>query len=49
MKDRIDQHGWDGQYYIYARTDEDIVLGSHTQERRKNFLKSSRYGQFLQT
>ena len=38
MKDRIDQHGWDGQYYIYARTDEDIVLGSHTQEEGKIFL-----------
>ena len=38
MRDRIDEHGWDGEYYMYARTDEDITMGSHTQEEGKIFL-----------
>lgn len=38
MKDRIDQYGWDGEYYIYARTDQDILMGSHLCEEGKIFL-----------
>lgn len=38
MKDRIDEHAWDGDYYIYAKTDDDITLGSKTQEEGKIFL-----------
>lgn len=38
MRDRIDEYGWDGEYYLYARTDDDIPLGSHTQDEGKIFL-----------
>lgn len=38
MEKRIDKYGWDGEYYIYARTDDDIVMGSKESEQGKIFL-----------
>lgn len=40
MADRIDKYGWDGEYYIYARTDDDIIMGSRDSEEGKIFLIS---------
>lgn len=40
MRGRIDKYGWDGEYYIYARTDDDIVMGSHECEQGQIFLIS---------
>lgn len=40
MSERIDRYGWDGEYYIYARTDDDILMGSHESEEGKIFLIS---------
>ncbi len=40
MRERIDKYGWDGEYYIYARTDDDIVMGSKDCEEGKIFLIS---------
>ena len=38
MRDTIDMYGWDGEYYLYARTDDDILMGSHTSEEGQIFL-----------
>lgn len=40
MEERIEKYGWDekGGYYIYARTDDDIVLGGADSEEGKIFL-----------
>ena len=40
MRERIDKYGWDGEYYIYARTDDDIIMGSRDSEEGKIFLIS---------
>lgn len=40
MRERIDKYGWDGEYYIYARTDDDILMGSKDCEEGKIFLIS---------
>ena len=46
MAERIEKHAWDGAYYIYARTDDDIVMGSHTCEQGKIFLISQLWAVF---
>ena len=46
MAERIDKHGWDGKYYIYARTDDYILIGSHTSEEGKIFLISQLWSVF---
>lgn len=46
MADRIDKYGWDGKYYIYARTDDDIVMGSHTCDEGQIFLISQLWSVF---
>lgn len=38
MQERIEKYGWDGEYYIYARTDDDIILGSKTSEAGEMYL-----------
>ncbi|MCK5922964.1 MAG: hypothetical protein KAG66_18625, partial [Methylococcales bacterium] len=38
MQTAINQHGWDGDYYMRAYTDEGEVLGSHKNKRGTLFL-----------
>ena len=38
MQQRIDQYGWDGEYYLYARNDQDEPIGSHTDDEGSIFL-----------
>ena len=42
MEDRIEKYGWDekGGYYIYARTDDDIIMGSADCDEGQIFLIS---------
>ncbi len=42
MEERIEKYGWDekGGYYIYARTDDDIVMGSADCDEGQIFLIS---------
>ena len=40
LKDAINKHGWDGQWYIRATRDNGIPLGSKTQRRGKIFLNA---------
>ena len=42
MAELIEKYGWDekGGYYIYARTDDDIIMGSSECEEGKIFLIS---------
>lgn len=40
MESKIDKYGWDGEYYIYARTDDDVVMGSKECEQGQIFLIS---------
>lgn len=38
MREKIDKYGWDGDRYIYARTDDDIIMGGRESEESQIFL-----------
>lgn len=38
LKDGLNRHGWDGEWYLQATTDEGLPLGSHENEEGKIFL-----------
>ncbi len=38
MRQRINEHGWDGEYYLVAYTDDNIKIGSHEDDEGKIFL-----------
>lgn len=38
MRDLIEKHGWDGEYYLCAYGDEGDKIGSHTNKEGKMFL-----------
>ncbi len=38
LKAALNQHGWDGQWYLQATTDDGLLLGSHENEEGKIFL-----------
>ena len=40
LKDNINEHAWDGKWYIRATRDDGIVLGSKTREEGKIFLNA---------
>lgn len=40
VKDAIDEHAWDGEWYIGATRDDGLPLGSHTCEEGKIFLNT---------
>lgn len=48
MAELIEKYGWDekGGYYIYARTDDDIIMGSSECEEGKIFLISQLWSVF---
>ena len=48
MEERIEKYGWDekGGYYIYARTDDDIIMGSADCDEGKIFLISQLWSVF---
>jgi cellobiose phosphorylase len=38
LKDAFNRHGWDGQWYLQATTDDGLLLGSQENEEGKIFL-----------
>jgi cellobiose phosphorylase len=38
LKQALNQHGWDGEWYLQATTDDGLLLGSHENEEGKIFL-----------
>jgi cellobiose phosphorylase len=38
MRDAFNRHGWDGEWYLQATTDDGLLLGSNTNEEGKIFL-----------
>lgn len=38
LKDALNRHGWDGQWYLMATTDDGLKLGSNENEEGKIFL-----------
>ncbi|MBW4438410.1 MAG: hypothetical protein KME04_14820 [Pleurocapsa minor GSE-CHR-MK-17-07R] len=38
LKTALNQHGWDGAWYLQATTDDGLLLGSHQNEEGKIFL-----------
>lgn len=38
LKEALNRHGWDGQWYLMATTDDGLTLGSHENEEGKIFL-----------
>lgn len=38
LKAALNQHGWDGEWYLQATTDDGLLLGSHENEEGKIFL-----------
>ncbi|MBK9747753.1 MAG: glycosyl transferase family 36 [Chloroflexi bacterium] len=38
LKVALNQHGWDGQWYLMATTDDGLLLGSQTNDEGKIFL-----------
>jgi len=38
LKAALNQHGWDGDWYLQATTDDGLLLGSHENEEGKIFL-----------
>jgi cellobiose phosphorylase len=38
LKEALNQHGWDGEWYLQATTDEGLLLGSKENEEGKIFL-----------
>jgi cellobiose phosphorylase len=38
LQTALNQHGWDGRWYLQATTDDGLLLGSHTNEEGKIFL-----------
>ncbi|MBK8137232.1 MAG: glycosyl transferase family 36 [Chloroflexi bacterium] len=38
LKDALNRHGWDGEWYLQATTDDGLLLGSHENEEGKIFL-----------
>ncbi|MBI5669465.1 MAG: glycosyl transferase family 36 [Chloroflexi bacterium] len=38
LKAALNQHGWDGEWYLQATTDDGLPLGSHENEEGKIFL-----------
>ncbi len=38
LKTALNQHGWDGAWYLQATTDDGLLLGSHENEEGKIFL-----------
>ena len=46
MVERIEKYGWDGDYYLYAITDDGIKMGSHENDEGKIFLISQLWSVF---
>ena len=38
LKDTVNRHGWDGNWYLQATTDDGLLLGSHESDEGKIFL-----------
>ena len=38
LKEALNRHGWDGEWYLQATTDDGLLLGSHENEEGKIFL-----------
>ena len=38
LKEALNRHGWDGEWYLMATTDDGLLLGSHQNEEGKIFL-----------
>ena len=38
LKDAVNRHGWDGNWYLQATTDDGLLLGSHESDEGKIFL-----------
>jgi cellobiose phosphorylase len=38
LKTALNQHGWDGEWYLQATTDDGLALGSHANDEGKIFL-----------
>lgn len=38
LKEALNRHGWDGDWYLQATTDDGLLLGSHQNEEGKIFL-----------
>ena len=38
LAEALNQHGWDGEWYLMATTDDGLLLGSHTNDEGQIFL-----------
>lgn len=38
LKEALNRHGWDGEWYLQATTDDGLLLGSHENEEGRIFL-----------